>query len=104
ETPTPRYTRVSCASFAVVKDGALFYANGYGHADVKQRKPVDPNRTLFRIGSTSKLFTWTSVMQLVEQGQIDLDAELKKYIDFKIPATYPQPITMRHIMTHTPGF
>jgi len=74
-----------------VKDGALFFAKGYGYADVAKRKPIDPERSLFRIGSTSKLFTWTSVMQLVEQGKIDLDADVNKYIDFKIPATYPQP-------------
>jgi len=43
-------------------------------------------------------------MQLVEQGKLDLDADVNKYLDFKIPATFPQPITLRHIMTHTPGF
>jgi hypothetical protein len=65
---------------------------------------VNPERTLFRIGSTSKLFTWTAVMQLVEQGKLNLDADVNQYLDFKIPTTYPQPITMRHIMAHTAGF
>ena len=99
-----RDKHVAGATVAVVKDGALFFAKGYGNADVRQQKPVDSSRTLFRIGSTSKLFTWTSVMQLVEQGKLDLDADVNRYLDFKIPATFPQPITMRHIMTHTPGF
>ncbi|PYP68618.1 MAG: serine hydrolase, partial [Gemmatimonadetes bacterium] len=99
-----RDKHVAGATVAVVKDGALFYANGYGYSDVAHRAPVNPERTLFRIGSTSKLFTWTAVMQLVEQGKLDLDADVNRYIDFKIPATYPQPITLRHIMTHTPGF
>ena len=99
-----RDKHVAGATVAVVKDGALFYAKGYGYSDVARRAPVDADRSLFRIGSTSKLFTWTAVMQLVEQGKINLDADVNQYIDFKIPATYKQPITMRHIMTHTPGF
>src|SRR5438874_1256662 len=103
-TANLRDRHVAGATVAVVKDGALFYAKGYGYADVSRRTPVDGERSLFRIGSTSKLFTWTAVMQLVEQGKLDLDADVNRYIDFKIPATYPQPITLRHIMTHTPGF
>ena len=99
-----RDKHVAGATVAVVKDGALFYAKGYGYSDVGRRATVDAERSLFRIGSTSKLFTWTAVMQLVEQGKINLDADVNQYIDFKIPATYKQPITMRHIMTHTPGF
>ena len=59
---------------------------------------------MFRPGSVSKLFTWTAVMQLVEQGKLDLDRDVNEYLDFKISATFPQPITLRNIMTHTPGF
>jgi CubicO group peptidase (beta-lactamase class C family) len=99
-----RDKHVAGATVAVVKDGALLFAKGYGYADVAKRAPVDADRTLFRIGSTSKLFTWTAVMQLVEQGKLNLDTDVNQYLDFKIPATYPQPITLRHIMTHTPGF
>src|SRR5436305_2170583 len=99
-----RDKHVAGATVAVVKDGALFFAKGYGYSDVSHYAPVNAERSLFRIGSTSKLFTWTSVMQLVEQGKLDLDTDVNKYLDFKIPATYPQPITLRHIMTHTPGF
>ena len=94
---------VAGATVSVVKDGKLFFAKGYGYADVAARKPVDAERSLFRIGSISKLFTWTAVMQLVEQGKLDLDKDVNEYLDFKIPATYPQPITLRHIMSHTPG-
>jgi CubicO group peptidase (beta-lactamase class C family) len=104
-TANLRDKHVAGATVAVVKDGALFYANGYGYSDVAHRTPVSAERSLFRIGSTSKLFTWTAVMQLVEQGKLDLDTDVNKYLDFKIPDTYPkQPITLRHIMTHTPGF
>jgi CubicO group peptidase (beta-lactamase class C family) len=94
---------VAGATVSVVKDGALFFAKGYGWADVRRRTPVDPATTLFRIGSISKLFTWTAVMQLVEQGKLDLDRDVNDYLDFKIPATFPEPITLRHVMTHTPG-
>jgi CubicO group peptidase (beta-lactamase class C family) len=62
------------------------------------------DRTLFHIGSNGKLFTWTVVMQLVEQGKLDLDADVNAYLDFQVPATYPEPITLRHLMTHTAGF
>ena len=102
--PAMRDKHIAGATVSVVKDGALFFAKGYGYTDVAKRTPVDPARTLFRIGSTSKLFTWTAVMQQVEQGKLDLDADVNRYLDFKIPATYPQPITLRHIMTHTAGF
>ena len=95
---------IAGAVIVIVKDGKILFAKGYGYAGVDRRKPVSPDATLFRPGSVSKLFTWTSVMQLVEQGKLDLDRDVNEYLDFKIPATYPQPITLRNIMTHTPGF
>jgi CubicO group peptidase (beta-lactamase class C family) len=88
----------------VVKDGSVLFARGYGYADLKNRTPVSPSDTLFRPGSTSKLFTWTAVMQLVEQGKLDLDADVNKYIDFTIPPYEGKPITLRDLMTHTAGF
>jgi CubicO group peptidase (beta-lactamase class C family) len=95
---------VAGAAVSVVKDGQLFFAKGYGYADLEDGVPVDPERTMFRIGSVGKTFTWTAVMQLVEQGKLDLDADINTYLDFRIPATYPQPITLKHLMTHTSGF
>ena len=89
---------------AIVKDGKVLLEKGYGYADVAKRKPVSATETLFRPGSTSKLFTWTAVMQLVEQGKLDLDRNVNDYLDFKIPDTFPQPITLRDIMTHRSGF
>src|SRR5262249_27382237 len=94
---------IAGAVVAVVKDGKLLFAKGYGYADVAAKKPVSPEDTLFRPGSISKLFTWTAVMQLVEQGKLDLDRDVNDYLDFKIPSTFPQPITLRNIMTHTSG-
>ncbi len=95
---------IAGAVVSVVKDGKVLFAKGYGYADIEAKKPVSPGDTLFRPGSISKLFTWTAVMQLVEQGKLDLDRDVNAYLDFKIPSTYPQPITLRHIMTHTSGF
>jgi CubicO group peptidase (beta-lactamase class C family) len=92
------------AAVSVVKDGQLLFAKGYGYADLENGTPVDPEQTLFRIGSSGKLFTWTAVMQLVEQGKLDLDADINTYLDFRIPDTYPQPITLEHLLTHTAGF
>jgi CubicO group peptidase (beta-lactamase class C family) len=92
------------AVVVVVKDGQILTSRGYGFSDVDKRKPVDPHTTLFRPGSTSKLFTWTAVMQLVEQGKLNLDEDVNKYLDFKIPPRNGKPITLRNIMTHTSGF
>jgi CubicO group peptidase (beta-lactamase class C family) len=95
---------VAGAVVVVVKDGAVLTERGYGYSDVAARRPVDPRETLFRPGSTSKLFTWTAVMQLVEQGKIALDRDVNDYLDFKIAPYQGQPVTMRTIMTHTAGF
>jgi CubicO group peptidase (beta-lactamase class C family) len=88
----------------VVKDGEVLTERGFGYADIATRKPVDPESTLFRAGSVSKVFTWTAVMQQVEAGKIDLDADINQYLDFRIPERDGRPITMRHLMTHTAGF
>jgi CubicO group peptidase (beta-lactamase class C family) len=98
-----RDKKVAGATVSIVKDGQLYFSKGYGWQDVDKRIPVDPEKSLFRIGSVSKLFTWTAVMQLVEQGKLDLNADINTYLDFKIPATFPEPITLTHVLTHTPG-
>ncbi len=95
---------IAGAVVLVMKDGKVVYQKGYGYADVSKKIPVTPDGTLFRPGSISKLFTWTAVMQQVQAGKIDLHADVNQYLDFKIPAAYPQPITMWNLMTHTAGF
>lgn len=94
---------IAGAVVVIVKNGEILTGKGYGYSDVAERKPVDPATTLFRPGSVSKLFTWTAVMQLVEQGKIDLDADVNQYLDFNVPGRNGKPITMRNIMTHTSG-
>ncbi|MBB4630953.1 serine hydrolase domain-containing protein [Sphingosinicella soli] len=95
---------VAGAVVVVVKDGAVLTQRGFGYSDVEKRTPVDPETTLFRPGSVSKLFTWTAVMQLVQEGKLDLDADVNTYLDFKIPARDGKPVTLRNILTHTAGF
>jgi CubicO group peptidase (beta-lactamase class C family) len=95
---------VAGASVMVMQNGKVLLQKGYGYADLKTRKPVDPAATIFRLASISKLFTWTSVMQLVEQGKLDLDADVNRYLDFQIRPAFSRPITLRNLMTHTGGF
>jgi CubicO group peptidase (beta-lactamase class C family) len=92
------------AVVVVVKDGQILTQRGFGYADVASRRPVDPDKTLFRQASISKLVTWTAVMQMVEQGKIDLDRDVNAYLDFKIPDRFGKPVTMRNLMTHRGGF
>jgi CubicO group peptidase (beta-lactamase class C family) len=95
---------IAGAVIVIVKNGDVIFSKGYGYADVKGRVPVSPTATLFRPGSISKLFTWTAVMQLVEQGKLNLDHDVNEYLDFQVPHTFGRPVTVRNLMTHTPGF
>jgi CubicO group peptidase (beta-lactamase class C family) len=96
---------VTGAVVAVVKDGRVLFAKGYGNGDLASNTPIDPATSLFRIGSTTKTLTWTAVMQLVEEGKLDLDTDVNAYLKgVKIPDTYSKPVTLRTIMTHTTGF
>jgi CubicO group peptidase (beta-lactamase class C family) len=92
------------AVVVVVKDGTVLLEKGYGYADVSKKLAMDPERTMVRIGSTSKLFTWTAVMQLVEKGQLDLDRNINEYLDFTIPNDFGKPVTLRDLMNHRGGF
>ncbi|MFQ3594795.1 MAG: serine hydrolase domain-containing protein [Sphingomonadaceae bacterium] len=96
--------RIAGAVVVVVRSDGPVLAKGYGLADVASRRPVRPDSTLFRPGSVSKLLTWTAVMQQVEEGRLDLDRDVNAYLDFAIPPFEGEAITLRHILTHTPGF
>jgi CubicO group peptidase (beta-lactamase class C family) len=95
---------IAGAVVAVVKDGSVLFQQGYGYADIDKRIPMDPERTMIRVGSTSKLFTWTAVMQLVEEGKIDLGRDINDYLDFRVSPRSAKPITMRDLMNHESGF
>jgi CubicO group peptidase (beta-lactamase class C family) len=95
---------VAGATVLVMKDNQVLLKKGYGYSDLAKKQPVDPDTTMFRLASISKLFTWVSVMQLVEQGKLDIDADVNKYLDFQIAPAFGKPITLRNLMTHTGGF
>ena len=95
--------KIAGAQVAIVKDGAVLFEKGYGYADVAAKRPMDPRQSLMRIGSTSKLLTWTAVMQQVEAGKIDLNADINRYLDFHI-ASPGRAITMNDLMRHQAGF
>src|SRR5207244_3981315 len=91
------------AVVVIVEDGRVAFKKGYGFADFAERKPVDSQQTLFRVGSNSKMFLWTAVMQLVEQGKLDLHADVNRHLNgIHLPATVPQPLTLAPLMTHPP--
>ncbi|MFN0070905.1 MAG: serine hydrolase domain-containing protein, partial [Chloroflexota bacterium] len=96
--------RIVGTAVAVIADGRLVLAKGYGFADLDRQTPVEADRTLFYIGSVGKLFTWTAVMQLVEQGRLDPHTDINTYLDFTVPPAFSTPTTMAHLMTHTAGF
>ena len=93
------------AVFVVVKGDKVLLEKGYGYADLKTKTPVDPRQTAFRIASISKVFTATAVMQLAEQGKIDLDKDVQSYLgDIPLKNKTSSPLTMKHLLTHTSGF
>ena len=97
--------RVPGAVVEVVKDGRVLAQKGYGLADVAAREPVDPERTLFRIASVTKLFTATAVLQLAEQGKVQLGVDARVYLPgLSLPSTFARPVTVADLLTHTSGF
>jgi CubicO group peptidase (beta-lactamase class C family) len=97
--------RIPGAAFVFVQSGRVLLQRGYGLANVAARRPVSADSTIWRIGSISKVFTATAAMQLVDRGLIELDAPADRYVRrVSIPQTYPDAVTVRHLLTHTAGF
>ncbi|SVD70248.1 uncharacterized protein METZ01_LOCUS423102 [marine metagenome] len=95
---------IAGAVVAVVYQGEPLFKAGYGYADIDQRIPADAEISLFRIASITKTFVWTAIMQLHEQGKLDINDDVNDYLtEFKVPDTFPEPIRIRHLLTHTPG-
>src|SRR5262245_17051996 len=86
-------------SLAVVREGAVVLAKGYGVADIESQKPVTAN-TLFAAGSTMKSVTALALMQLVDEGKVELDASVTKYVPyFRVADARFDKITVRHLLT-----
>lgn len=96
--------KIAGAVVSVVKDGRLMFSKGYGYADIDAKIPMDPARTLVRVGSTAKLFTWTAVMQQVELGHLDLERDVNSYLDFEVAERPGDAVTMLDLMNHSGGF
>lgn len=93
------------AAFVLVKNGQIYFSKGYGYADIENKVPIDPDKTIFRVASVSKLFTITGVLQLAEQGLIDLNQNVNYYLqDWQVDNAYNEPIRIRYLLTHTDGF
>jgi CubicO group peptidase (beta-lactamase class C family) len=100
-------SHVPGAAVVVVRDGEVFLAKGYGYADLETRRPVVASETVFSVGSTGKLVTWTAVMQGVEDGRLELDRDVNDYLAdsaVTVPDTYAEPVTLEHLGTHSAGF
>jgi len=99
--------RWPCAGLAVavIDDSGIAWFHGHGLADVAAQTPITED-TVFRIGSITKTFTAIAVMQLWEQGLVDLDAPANDYLrTFRLVPVKPtlRPATVRHLLTHTAG-
>lgn len=94
------------AAICLVKDGRIVFSKGYGQDSVESGRPVDSRQTVFEYGSVSKLFVYTTIMRLVEQGRIDLQADVRQYLpdNFLRTLRFDQPVTLFQIMNHTAGF
>lgn len=93
------------AAISIVKDGRVLLEKGYGMSDIKNKIKVNPKNTVFEAASISKVYTWSAVMQLVEQGKIDLHNDIREYLpkDY-LNLKFPDKVTMLDLMNHTAGF
>ncbi len=97
--------RIPGLAFVLVKDGKIFFAKGYGYSDLEYQKAVVTDKTLFRVGSISKLFTATAIAQLCDQGLIRLDTDVNQYLKrFQLDNDYSKPVTIANLLTHSAGF
>ena len=100
-----RTHRIPGIAISVVHNGEVLFAKGYGYADLERRKPVEGDRTLFRLGSVSKTFIWTAAMMLHDRGLLDLDQDVQTYLaKIRLPNAFDAPVTMNHLMAHRAGF
>jgi CubicO group peptidase (beta-lactamase class C family) len=93
------------AAFILVRDGSVVLAKGYGKADLESGRVFTADQTIFPIASVSKVFTATAAMQLVDDGTIDLGADVNRYLgSVQVPPAYSEPVTLAHLLSHTAGF
>lgn len=93
-------------AFILIKDGKVLLKKGYGYGNLgSNRQKVDPDSTIFRIGSISKTFTATGLLQLADKKEIDLDKDVNTYLtSIKVSNTFKNPVTSAHLLSHSAGF
>ena len=98
-------TSAGMATTVIDKDGQTIYQKNFGYMDKEKKLAVDDN-SVFEWGSTTKITVWVSVMQLWEEGKINLETDIKEYLPkgFLKTLKYDKPITMRDLMNHQAGF
>ena len=97
--------RIPGAAVAVVHDGRIIFSQCYGYADTQKKVPITED-TYFMVGSLTKSFTALAVQKLIQQGKVDLNADIRKYIpDFSIRNLDggETPITVNQLLAHTSG-
>ncbi|MDP1616992.1 serine hydrolase [Phenylobacterium sp.] len=98
---------IAGVTVSVVQGGQVVLKKGYGHASFSPARPVDPDRTLFRIGSISKTFTWILLMNEIQAGRIRIDAPVNLYLPEQLQIRdqgFAQPVEVAHLMDHSAGF
>ncbi|WP_152381478.1 non-ribosomal peptide synthetase [Paenibacillus brasilensis] len=91
-------------TFVVVRGNQVLLNKSYGYADVEHKRKMDAEKTPMRVGSITKLFTSTAIMQLIEQGKINLHEDIRAYTDdIDIPRKHQVPLTVGHLMSYTSG-
>jgi CubicO group peptidase (beta-lactamase class C family) len=97
--------RIPGAAVVFVKDGRVIMMSGYGFANAERFTPVVPESTIFRIGSISKVFTATAVVQLADRGLLDMNADVNKYLKkVHVPDGFGTSVTAEQLLDHTAGF
>ncbi|MGZ6027603.1 MAG: serine hydrolase domain-containing protein, partial [Caulobacteraceae bacterium] len=98
---------IAGAAVAVVQNGQVVLKKGYGVDRLSPDRAVDPDRTLFRLGGMTRVFTWVALMREIEAGRIRLDAPVNLYLPLKAQVHdqgYKRPVTIRDLLAHTEGF
>ena len=99
-----REEHIPGAVFIFVQNGKIIVNRGFGYANLEDKQPVNAGKTIFPIGSISKVFTATAFVQLADSNKIDLNADVNLYLKkLKVPEAFGQPITGKHLLSHTSG-
>jgi CubicO group peptidase (beta-lactamase class C family) len=96
---------IAGATIVLMQGDSILHINGYGLADIESNTPVNSRSSIFGVGSISKIFVATAIMQLYEDGKLELDRDVNSYLSsFQLEYKFNDSITVRHLLTHTAGF